>query len=145
MDSSAYFGILIPTMPPDTPAPPPSPRDRREYYRITVSIPICLQQENDSTEPTLVQRAVNLSAGGIGVTINAPVQANEILSCTLLLPDQEPFKVQLEALRIAPLPTSPQTYRLHGRFIEMSTQDRELLVRTILHLQREHLTKHYSA
>jgi c-di-GMP-binding flagellar brake protein YcgR len=132
-------------MPPDSPTAPLSPNNRREYYRITVSLPICLQRETDSTEPTPVQRAVNLSAGGIGVTINASVQTNEILSCTLLLPDHDPFKVQLEVLRIDPLPTFPLTYRLHGRFIQMSTQDRELLVRVILQLQREHLTKHYSA
>ncbi len=144
MDWRFYFGILR-LMPPDTPASPPSPRDRREYYRITVSLPIGLQRESASEEPTLVQRAINLSAGGIGVTINTPVQADEILSCTLLLPDQDPLKVRLEVLRIDPLPTSPQTYRLHGRFFEMSTQDRELLVRVILQLQREHLTKHYSA
>jgi c-di-GMP-binding flagellar brake protein YcgR len=132
-------------MPPDSPTAPLSPSNRREYYRITVPLPICLQRETDSTEPMPVQRAVNLSAGGIGVTINAPVQTDEILSCTLLLPDHDPFKVQLEVLRIDPLPTSPLTYRLHGRFIQMSTQDRELLVRVILQLQREHLTKHYSA
>ncbi len=132
-------------MPSDAPAAPPSPRDRREYYRITASLPICLQRESDPAEPTLDQKAVNLSAGGLGVTINAAVQTDEILSCTLLLPDQDPFKVQLEVLRIDPLPTSPQTYRLHGRFIQMSPQDRELLVRVILQLQREHLTKHYSA
>ncbi len=143
MDWPTYFDILGP-MPPDTPASPPSPRDRREYYRITVSLPICLQRETDSTEPTPIQRAVNLSAGGIGVTIDAPVQADEILSCTLLLPDQDPFKIRLEVLRIAPLPTFPLTYRLHGRFMEMTAQARELLVRVILQLQREHLSKHYS-
>lgn len=88
---------------------------------------------------------MNLSAGGIGVTINTAFQANDILLCTLLLADQEPFRAYVEVLRVEPISNPPHTFRLHGRFIRMSTQDRDFLVRTILHLQREHLTKHYSA
>lgn len=88
---------------------------------------------------------MNLSAGGIGVTINTVFQPNDTLLCTLLLADQEPFRAYLEVLRVDPIHNPPHTFRLHGRFIRMSTQERDFLVRTILHLQREHLTKHYSA
>lgn len=145
MDPFAHFGILVPTMPPDSPAPPPSPRDRREFYRITVSIPICLQQEPDTAEPTLVERAVNLSAGGIAVTLNHPFQEHEVLTCTLLLPDQVLFKSALEVLRVDTIPYPRDTYRLHARFIQMARDSREQLVRSILQFQREHLSKHYSA
>nr|WP_086425570.1 PilZ domain-containing protein [Nitrospira cf. moscoviensis SBR1015] len=145
MDPFAHFGILVPTMPPDSPAPPPSPRDRREFYRITVSIPICLQQETDTTEPTLVERSVNLSGGGIGVTLNQPFQENAVLTCTLLLPGQVVFKSALEVLRIDTIPYPRDTYRLHARFIHMTTDNREQLIRSILQFQREHLSKHYSA
>jgi c-di-GMP-binding flagellar brake protein YcgR len=79
------------------------------------------------------------------VTINTAFQANDILLCTLLLADQKPFRAYIEVLRVEPIHNTPHTFRLHGRFIRMSAQDREFLVRTILHLQREHLTKHYSA
>jgi c-di-GMP-binding flagellar brake protein YcgR len=132
-------------MPPDTPASQPSPADRREFYRITVTLPICLQPESDTAEATLIQRSVNISGGGIGVTLNQTFEVNEILSCTLLLPGQVLFKSYLEVLRVDPIAYPLNTYRLHGRFVRMANRDRELLIRHILKFQREHLNKHYSA
>ncbi len=132
-------------MPPDAPASPPSPNNRREYYRITVLLPICLQLEPDTTENEFVEKAVNLSAGGIGVTLNQVFEVDAILSCTLLLPGEVLFKSYLEVMRVDPIPYPLNTYRLHGRFIRMATSDRELLTRHIIQFQREHLNKHYSA
>lgn len=132
-------------MPSDKPASQPSPADRREFYRITVTLPICLQLESDQAEETLIQRSVNISGGGIGVTLNQTFSVNEILSCTLLLPGQVLFKSFLEVLRVDPITYPSNTYRLHGRFVRMANQDRELLIRHILKFQREHLNRHYSA
>ncbi|HEX5545001.1 MAG TPA: PilZ domain-containing protein [Nitrospira sp.] len=132
-------------MPWDTPASQPSPADRRQFYRITVTLPICLQPESDTAERTLIQRSVNISGGGIGVTLNQTFEVNEVLSCTLLLPGQVLFKSYLEVLRVDPIPYPLNTHRLHGRFVRMTNQDRELLIRHIMQFQREHLTKHYSA
>jgi c-di-GMP-binding flagellar brake protein YcgR len=132
-------------MPSDTPASQPSPADRRQFYRITVTLPICLQPESDTAERTLIQRSVNISGGGIGVTLNQTFEVNEILSCTLLLPGQVFFKSSLEVLRVDPIPYPLNTYRLHGRFVRMTNRDRELLIRHIMQFQREHLAKHYSA
>ena len=132
-------------MPSDTPASQPSPKDRREFYRITVTLPICLQPESDTAEATLIQRSVNISGGGIGITLNQVFAVNETLSCTLLLPGQVLFKSYLDELRIEPIPYPHNTYRLHVRFVRMTNQDRELLIRHIMQFQREHLNKHYSA
>jgi c-di-GMP-binding flagellar brake protein YcgR len=132
-------------MPSDKPASQPSPEDRREFYRITVTLPICLQPESDTAEATLIQRSVNISGGGIGVTLNQTFEVNEILSCTLLLPGQVLFKSYLEVLRVDPIAYPLNTYRLHGRFVRMANRDREMLIRHILKFQREHLNKHYSA
>ena len=145
VDEYSHFGILFGTMPPDAPVSPPSPSDRREFYRITVSLPICLQPETDTTENKLVEKAVNLSAGGIGVVLNQTFEVNAILSCTLLLPGEVLFKSYLQVLRVDPIPYPLNTYRLHGRFIRMATADRELLIRHIIQFQRERLNKHYSA
>lgn len=131
-------------MSPDAATPPSPEIDRREYYRITVTLPICLQTQTDATEGTLIEKSVNLSAGGIGLVVNRPFQPNDILSCTLLLAEQVPFKSSIEVVRVDSLPYPPDTYRLHARFIEMTRENRELLVRHILQFQREHLTKHYS-
>lgn len=144
MDRCAHFDILSFIMSPNEPNRPSLGSDRREYYRITITLPICLQGETDATEGTLVEKSVNLSAGGIGLVVNRPFQPNDILSCTLLLAEQVPFKSSIEVVRVDPLPYPPDTYRLHARFIEMTRENRELLVRHILQFQREHLTKHYS-
>jgi c-di-GMP-binding flagellar brake protein YcgR len=145
MDRGSYFGILRSIMSAEGPAPPPTGREWRDYYRITVTLPIRLQPETDMTEGTITEKSVNLSAGGIGLVVNIPYQANEVLACTLLLPDQAPFTASIEVLRVDPLPSPPNTYRLHARFIRLTSVEREMLVRCVLQLQRAHLNKHYSA
>jgi c-di-GMP-binding flagellar brake protein YcgR len=145
MDWDSSFDILFPTMPPDTLASQPSERDRREYYRITVTLPICIQVETAVTEGNFTETTINLSAGGIGLVVKESFQPNTILSCTLLLSDQVRFESSVEVLRLDPVPYPPGIYRLHARFIGMTAQNRELLVRHILQFQRDHLTRHYSA
>lgn len=129
----------------DTPASPPSGRDRREYYRITVTLPIRIQPETDTTEGDLTEKSVNISGGGIGVTVTTIYQPQDILSVTLLLPDHGLFTSFAEVLRLDPIPSPGGTYRLHARFIRMPSQDREVLIRHILRFQRDHLQAHYSA
>ena len=131
-------------MSPATPSEP-SGRERREFYRITVLLPMCIQDPGDDRQGELIETSINLSAGGIGVMVAADYKAGEVLSLTLLLPDQVFFKASIEVLRLDPLPLLGGMYRLHARFVGMTTQDRELLVRYILRFQRDHLQEHYSA
>lgn len=145
---SCTSAILLHAMPPNVPnmpAPPPSPKDRREYYRITVTLPLSIQPETDTAENTLIEKSVNISGGGIGLTVNKRYQPNEILSLTLRLPDHVIFKAFIEALRLDSILYPADTYRLHARFIRMTSKNRELLIRHILSFQRDHLNKHYSA
>ena len=131
-------------MSPDIPSSQPSVRERREYYRITVVLPICIQSEADSTEDEFTEKSINLSGGGIGVTVTTIYKPNEVLSLTLLLPDQVLFKSPIEALRLDPATLPGNPYRLHARFVRMTTQNRELLIRYIVRFQRDHLQEHYS-
>lgn len=130
-------------MPPDMPLQP-SGRERREFYRITVLLPICIQLETDDAEGEFTEKSVNLSGGGIGVTVTTLYKSGEILSVTLLLPDQVPFKSSIEVLRLDPLPIPGGAHRLHARFVRMTSQNRELLIRYIVRFQRDHLQEHYS-
>ena len=131
-------------MSPNTPSEP-SGRERREFYRITIPLPICIQVPTDDTEAELTEKSVNLSAGGIGVMVTTPHEPGEVLSLILLLPDHVRFTSSIEVLRLDPLPLLIGTYRLHARFLGMTAHNRELLVRYILRFQRDHLQKHYSA
>jgi len=132
-------------MPSDAPTSQPSAKDRRVYYRVNTVLPISIQTETDTTEGELIEKSVNISGGGIGVTVNVVYKPDEILSITLILPDKVIFKVYAEVLRLEPLPYQADTYRLHTRFVRMTTQNQELLIRHILGFQRDHLEKHYSA
>ncbi|THJ19604.1 MAG: PilZ domain-containing protein [Nitrospira sp. CG24D] len=143
--ASTDFAILSCIMSPDAPASQPSGKDRREYYRITVTLPIRIQPETDTTEGALIEQSVNISGGGLGVTVSTVYEPNDILSVTLRLPDHGLFTSFAEVLRLDPIPYPGGTYRLHARFIRMTTQEREVLIRHILRFQRDHLQEHYSA
>ncbi len=129
----------------DAPASQPSGKDRREYYRITVTLPIRIQLETDTTQGALIEQSVNISGGGFGVTVATVYQPTDILSVTLRLPDHGLFKSFAEVLRLDPIPSPGGTYRLHARFVRMPSQDREVLIRHIIRFQRDHLQEHYSA
>ncbi|NOT96379.1 MAG: PilZ domain-containing protein [Nitrospira sp.] len=132
-------------MPSDAPTSQPSEKDRRAYFRINVVLPISIHGETDPTGGALIEKSVNLSGGGIGVTVNVTYKPGEILAITLILPDKVIFKANAEVLRLEPIPYQTDTYRLHTRFVRMPTQTQELLIRHIIRFQRDHLGKHYSA
>ena len=133
-------------MPTDTPKSPSAPDDRRAYYRVTVVLPISLQDETDIGEETFIEDSVNISGGGIGVMVSKPYDSDAVLLVTVRFPDDDVFKAFLEVVAVEPLTaTHRKAYRLRGRFIRMSAQDRELLIRYIMRFQRDHLQKHYMA
>ena len=119
--------------------------ERREFYRITVTLPIRIQEESDQSEGDLVEQSVNLSGGGLGVTITQVYRPNDILTVTLRLPEHGLFTARAEVLRLDPLPSGGERYRLHARFIRMTDQDREVLIRHVTKFQRDHLQDHYLA
>ncbi len=142
---SENLAILFRTMASENPAQQPSGSERREYYRITVTLPIRIQRESDQTEGLPVEQSVNLSGGGIGVTITEVYQPNDILVVTLGLPEHGLFTAFVEVLRLDPIPYPGGRYRLHARFIRMPAQDREVLIRFVTRFQRDHLQDHYLA
>ncbi len=132
-------------MAPDTPPSQLSARDRRVYFRVNTILPISIQAETDTAEGEFIEKSVNISGGGIGMTVNVAYRPDDILSIRLILADQVIFKAYAEVLWLDPLPYQINTYRMHTRFVRMSTQNQELLIRHILRFQRDHLEKHYSA
>ncbi|MEO8341431.1 MAG: PilZ domain-containing protein [Nitrospirota bacterium] len=132
-------------MAPDTPASQLSARDRRVYFRVNTILPISIQAETDTAEGEFIEKSVNISGGGIGMTVNVAYRPDDILSIRLILVDQVIFKAYAEVLWLDPLPYQINTYRVHTRFVRMSTQNQELLIRHILGFQRSRLENHYSA
>lgn len=129
----------------NAPESKPSWKDRREYYRVTVTIPLCIQPESATTPAPLTTQSINLSGGGFGLIVDRTYQPEELLSLTLLITKQEIFQAVAEVLRVEPLTARKGAYRLHARFVKLSPQKRDQLVRHITQFQRDHLTKHYNA
>ena len=121
----------------------PSGRERRQYFRITTVLPVTVQRETDTAKTELMEKSVNLSAGGIGFITDTAHRPGEILLVTLLLQEHVLFTAQAEVLRQDLL--RPQTYRVHACFIRMSQHDREVLIGHMMRLQRAHLHEHYCA
>lgn len=65
----AGYALYCNGMPTDTPKSPSAPDDRRAYCRVTVVLPISLQNETDIGEEKFIEESVNISGGGIGVTV----------------------------------------------------------------------------
>ena len=104
----------------------PSGRERRQYFRITTVLPVTVQRETDTAKTELMEKSVNLSAGGIGFITDTAHRPGEILLVTLLLQEHVLFTAQAEVLRQDLL--RPQTYRVHACFIRLSQHDREVLI-----------------
>jgi c-di-GMP-binding flagellar brake protein YcgR len=106
---------------------------------------VSIQLETDTEESVLTEKSINISGGGIGFVSDVAHNLGDILTITLLLHEQALFKVHAQVLRRDPLPHQAQASRIHARFIQISERERELLIRHIMRLQREHLHGHYSA
>ena len=128
-----------------SPGQEPSARDRRNHFRITIVLPVSIQLETDTQESVLTEKSINISGGGIGFVSDIAHNVGDILTITLLLHEQVLFKVQAEVLRREPLPHRAQASRIHAHFIQISEQERELLIRHIMRLQRDALRERHTA
>ena len=124
-------------MPPDAPTSQPSAEDRRAYFRVNVVLPISIQAETDPTKGEFIEKSVNISGGGIGLAVNRVYNPDEVLSFALILPGQVIFEVYAQVLRLVPIPHHVGSYRLHARFVRMTMQNEELLIKHILRFQRD--------
>jgi c-di-GMP-binding flagellar brake protein YcgR len=104
-----------------------------------------VQKEPELLESPLVETSVNISGGGIGFVADTNHTPGDILSITLCLQKETFFRARADVLRCDSLPHRPNTCRIHGRFVQMSQQDRQTLIGHIMRLQRDHLHTHYSA
>ncbi len=144
--TSSYPPTLLYLLSPCHPTGPHS-RPEENAANFIASPPFCPSAFNSRRTPRrgeLSEKSVNLSGGGIGVTVTTIYKPGKVLTLTLLLPDQVPFKSSLEVLRLDPVPIPGDAYRLHARFVRMTNQNRELLIRYIVRFQRDHLQEHYS-
>ena len=132
-------------MPPDASTFVPPITDRRSYFRVNVILPIAIRGETDVSESPLIEKSVNLSAGGIGFVVKTAHSPGDVLSICLLLPDQMLFKASARILTLDPLPHRDHTFRVHARFLGLTAQKRDWLIKYIIRFQRDQLDDSNSA
>lgn len=117
--------------------------DRRNFFRITASLPIAIAPEGQDGDLTPVPQTVNISGGGVGFITNTEYKTGSILVINMLLPGGVGIEAKAEVVRVSPSPRARGAFRIGARFTEISSKDRDLLVRAIHLLQQKYLSTHY--
>lgn len=89
---------------------------------------------------------VNISGGGIRFTASRRFEKHDILDLRLILPPFVPIQTKAEVLRAVPKRDGSQAWEVAARFTTLNLEDRERLIRHVLHVQAERLrARHMSA
>ncbi len=87
---------------------------------------------------------VTISGGGISFTAMRGFQVGDHLDLRLILPPFTPIQAVAEVTGVRPLHGHAHACRLAAQFIAISADDRERLIRHILHRQAERLRTRHS-
>ncbi|HXF93718.1 MAG TPA: PilZ domain-containing protein [Nitrospiraceae bacterium] len=82
---------------------------------------------------------VTLSAGGLAFETKQPIEIGDMLSISLVLPPFTPVHAMAAVVAVAPLKTDASSRRVSVEFTAIEPDDRERLIRHILHIQAERL------
>lgn len=87
--------------------------------------------------PSLTE--VNVSGGGLRFRSTRPFRESDVLEISLVLPPFTPIVAKAEVTRVAADDTGDRRFDIAARFIDISSEDRERLIRHILLLQAERI------
>ena len=82
---------------------------------------------------------VNVSAGGLRFVSRRRFQEGDVLDISLVLPPFTPVTAKAEVTRVSPHEPDGEGADIAARFVSISTEDRERLIRHILLLQAERI------
>ncbi len=82
---------------------------------------------------------VTLSAGGLAFETQRPIEVGDVLSISLVLPPFTPIHATATVVAMAPLKADASSRHLSVEFTAIAPDDRERLIRHILHIQAERL------
>lgn len=82
---------------------------------------------------------VNISGGGISFAASRKFQEGDQLDLRVILPPFTPIQTRVEITRVEPADGKEEAWSTGTRFIQISQDDHECLIRHILHVQAERL------
>jgi len=113
---------------------------RREYYRLPVSVPVEARPEGEEEAQWMTGHTLDLSAGGMLLSIRLDVQEGDRLELRVYLGQEEMVPavaevVRRESLAGPELPRRVPRRRFGLKFVEIDMRDRDRIVRFIFREQ----------
>ncbi len=87
--------------------------------------------------PSLTE--VNISAGGLRFVTTRAFREADMLDISVVLPPFTPIGAKAEIIRVTPEGTDGRRFEIAARFVHISAEDRERLIRHVLLLQAERI------
>lgn len=103
---------------------------------------LCRAYPDAVTVPKLTD--VNLSAGGIRFPADRPVHPHEQLELNLVLPPFTPIRSIVEVLRVQECDPLGGPFKVAAKFLSLSPDDRERIIRHIFTLDSARLRGYYA-
>jgi hypothetical protein len=88
---------------------------------------------------------VNISGGGLRFRSARPFEESDVLDVSLVLPPFTPIAAKAEVTRVTMEDTGVRRFDIAARFIDISSEDRERLIRHILLLQAERIRSRHGS
>ena len=110
---------------------------RREYSRVNLSGKVAFKD----FAPDVVQKVEDISAGGIKLITNQPLETDKHYAIEISLANNMKIECSLQPIRIFENQDEPKTYTVSGKFINLENVDRIVLVQYAFKIKMEEQNK----
>ncbi len=118
--------------------------EKREYFRLTVSLPVDYRLEGDAAPPAPKPIKLNLSGGGIGFVTERRFKLGDMLVLTIKLPAQPAVTARAKIVRLNPIEKNETMFSVGAQFTALSEHDQERILQYLLNVQRERRRERFS-
>ncbi|TAJ29479.1 MAG: PilZ domain-containing protein [Nitrospirae bacterium] len=127
-----------------TATPPDSSEDKREYFRLTVNLPMAYQLEGETVSSAPTPMSLNLSGGGVGFVAERKFNLDDMLLLKILLPSQPPIFARAKIVRTAQLGKNTASYSIGAQFTGLDGKDKEQILKYLINVQLERRRERYT-
>lgn len=124
--------------------PPDSNEDKREYFRLTVNLPMAYQLEGETVSSTPTSMSLNLSGGGVGFVAQRKFNLDDLLLLKILLPSQPPIFARAKVVRTAQLEKNTTSHSIGAQFTDLDDKGKEQILKYLINTQLERRRERYA-
>jgi len=118
--------------------------EKREYFRLTVQLPVDYQLEGEEARSVPKPMSLNLSGGGVGFVTQRTFNLGDMLVLRIVLPSPPPITARAKIVRVAPLEKDEASFSIGAQFSVLDTEDQERILKFLLALDRKRRHDHYN-